>query len=58
MEGGTATKMYDYGTPGNKAYDNTGVLQWDGTGRYQLYTGTHLYGIALGNAANAYDPEV
>ena len=58
LEGGTATKMYDYGTPGNKAYDNTGVLQWDGTGRYQLYTGTHLYGIALGNAANAYDPEV
>ena len=57
LEGGTATKMYDYGTPGNKAYDNTGVLQWDGTGRYQLYTGTHLYGIALGNAANAYDPE-
>ena len=58
LEGGTATKMYDYGTPGNKAYDNTGILQWDGTGRYQLYTGTHLYGIALGNAANAYDPEV
>ena len=58
LEGGTATKMYDYGTPGNKAYDNTGVLQWDGTGRYQLYTRTHLYGIALGNAANAYDPEV
>ena len=58
LEGGTATKMYDYGTPGNRAYDNTGVLQWDGTGRYQLYTGTHLYGIALGNAANAYDPEV
>ena len=58
LEGGTATKMYDYGTPGNEAYDNTGVLQWDGTGRYQLYTGTHLYGIALGNAANAYDPEV
>ena len=58
LEGGTATKMYDYGTPGNEAYDNTKVLQWDGTGRYQLYTGTHLYGIALGNAANAYDPEV
>ena len=58
LEGGTATKMYDYGTPGNKAYDNTGILQWDGTGRYQLYTGTHLYGIALGNAANAYDPEI
>ena len=58
LEGGTATKMYDYGTPGNEAYDNTGILQWDGTGRYQLYTGTHLYGIALGNAANAYDPEV
>ena len=58
LEGGTATKMYDYGTPGNEAYDNTKVLQWDGTGRHQLYTGTHLYGIALGNAANAYDPEV
>ena len=58
LEGGTATKMYDYETPGNEAYDNTKVLQWDGTGRYQLYTGTHLYGIALGNAANAYDPEV
>ena len=58
LEGGTATKMYDYGTPGNEAYDNTKVLQWDGTGQHQLYTGTHLYGIALGNAANAYDPEV